>query len=556
MYPTILHFKKQISTVLIVFLAGALAYIQSVNFPFVPFTDAICFLPQAVMFAQGEGFRNVYQFNYLPDGGFIWHGFLFPMVLGGLFKTDTYLKVSLTIAVLNTINILLLAVTLLRFTSKWSPLPKLLFLAVALLTQIGFLQGLLGRPESLTSLLLGWGILLWSFKPSLTLYSIIGCIVGLLAVTSPIPAIYASAFFIIGIVFRENLSSRLIRILLLVAAGALLAMALSFLFYPYSIEQWFWGMKQHANNVIKDPSGNNFALIVRQFFISSGRFMMGFVFAGCWAAAAYLVLRSNKGNLSIRMLLFLLLALVGILIFRISIKIQYYYIICLFPVAIVCAAVFLSDNNTLFKLSLKICICLSLILSSLDPILLQVGAMLGCRSLPLVDARKMFADDLEMMTGRVTISMDLIVLADRTERLQVLYDYVPKCNEPETDWLVVQQYCFFYDDPPDYQNFYLVENRFVKKNKLPGRLAQWFGVNGYGYAIYKRKSERRFGRLSSEKLINCAIAQSTKEIQIFDYRDSSLRLGKSSVSHLTQEYGPNLMSERLQDEPRSQSAWI
>lgn len=488
MYTATFNFKKQIAIVLIVFCSCALAYIQSVNFPFVPFTDAICFLPQAVMFAQGEGLRNVYQFSYLPDGGFIWHGFLFSMVLGGLFKTDTYLKVSLAIAVLNTINILLLATALLRFTSKWSPWPKSLFLALALLTQIGFLQGLLGRPESLTSLLLAGGILLWSFKASWALYSIIGCIVGLLAVTSPIPAIYVSVFFIIGIVLREKFSTRLIIILLLVAAGALLAMALSFLFYPYNIEQWFWGMKQHANNVIKDTYGNNFALIVRQFFISSGRFMMGFVFAGCLGAAAYLVSRGNKENLSIRMLLLFLLALVGILIFRVSIKIQYYYITCLFPVAIVCAAVFLSDFNTLSKLSLKIFICLSLILSSFDPILLQAGAMLGWRSLPLVDARKVFADDLEVMSGRVTISMDLIVLADRTERLQVLYEYVPECVEPETDWLVVQQYCFFYDDPPDYQNFYLVENRFVKKNKLPGRLAQWFGVNGYGYAIYKRKS--------------------------------------------------------------------
>lgn len=92
-----------------------------------------------------------------------------------------------------------------------------------------------------------------------------------------------------------------------------------------------------------------------------------------------------------------------------------------------------------------------------------------------------------MMPGRVAISMDLAVLTDRTERLQVIYDYVPKCDEPETDWLVVQQYSFFYNAPPDYEKFQLEKNRFVEQTKFQGRIAQWFGVNGYGYAIYKRK---------------------------------------------------------------------
>ncbi len=83
--------------------AAFLTCLQTVNFPFVPFTDAICFLPQAVKFAQGEGLRNVYVFDYLPDGAFIWHGFLFPIILGGLFKTDTYAKVSVVLAIMNSV---------------------------------------------------------------------------------------------------------------------------------------------------------------------------------------------------------------------------------------------------------------------------------------------------------------------------------------------------------------------------------------------------------------------------------------------------------------------
>jgi hypothetical protein len=82
--------------------------------------------------------------------------------------------------------------------------------------------------------------------------------------------------------------------------------------------------------------------------------------------------------------------------------------------------------------------------------------------------------------------MDLAALSDTTDRLEVLYNYVPPCEEPDTDWLVAQQYCFFYAEPPTYANFKLVSNRFAAKRKLPGRLSQWFGVNGYGYAVYER----------------------------------------------------------------------
>ncbi len=60
--------------------AAFLTFIQTVNFLFVPFSDAICFLPQTVKLAQGEGLRNVYVFvpnnpRRAVQGRYLYEGF-------------------------------------------------------------------------------------------------------------------------------------------------------------------------------------------------------------------------------------------------------------------------------------------------------------------------------------------------------------------------------------------------------------------------------------------------------------------------------------------------
>lgn len=475
---------------LIAISAAALTYLQTANFPFVPFTDAICFLPQAVKFAQGDGLRNVYQFDYLPDGAFIWHGFLFPLILGGLFKTDTYTKVSVVLAVMNAFTVLVLAAALLRLTSQWRIAPRAAFLSVCLLAQAGFLLGMLGRPETLSSLLIAAGLLAWTFKSSWLVYAAIGVILGLLAVTSPVPAVSAALCLLIGMVIREGLSSSLVKAGVLVSAVALLATVVAFQFYPYSFGQWLWGMEQHAKSVIKRGSEwTDVSWLLRQYVISSGRLMMGGVFAGALAAAGYLIWTQASLTRLLRVALVAFLAVFAVIIVRFSIVSGFYVMLSLFPLG---AGVIFSLLNVhraadAWRVSLlKFCTVLFLAIASLDPLLLQTGRAMGFSGMPLTEARRLFEQDMAEMPGRIAVSMDLAVLSDSTERLQVLYGYVPPCVEPDTDWLVAQQFCYFYNVPPAYQNFTLVKNRFVDKQKFPGRLSQWFGVNGYGYAVYRR----------------------------------------------------------------------
>lgn len=480
--------KYNVLTGMAICAAAFLTVIQTVNFPFVPFTDAICFLPQAVKFAQGDGLRNVYQFAYLPDGAYVWHGFLFPLVLGGVFGTDTYIKVTLALAVLNALNIVLLGYALVRLTSDWKPGLSLVFVMVCLLAQVGFLQGILGRPETLSSLLFSCGLLLWTFRPSLVVYGLIGVVIGMLAVTSPLPAVYAGGFAFIGILTRETRPSALLGSAAVVGAAALLAVTLAFCFYPYTLGQWLWGMEQHAKNVIKDHgAGTTLAAIMRQFFISSGRLMMGPVFAGSLAAAGYIVWQARGGRRRYGLALLALVLLLGFVVFRVSFEKQFYYLLCIFPVAAGLAAKLLGMANSLLSLTLKTVVFAALALSALDPLLLQAGRIFGYSGMPLPEARRLFAEDIKKMPGKVALSMDLAVLSDTTDRLKVLYSYVPPCEEPDADWLVAQQFCYFYDTPPTYENFTLVQDRFVDRKKRPGRLSQWFGVNGYGYAVYRRK---------------------------------------------------------------------
>lgn len=466
--------------------AAFFTFIQTANFPFVPFTDAICFLPQAVKFAQGEGLRNVYQFTYIPDGAFIWHGFLFPLVLGGVFGTDTYIKVSFALAFFNAANVLLLGVALVRFASDWKPIFRWIFITLCLLTQVGFLQGVLGRPETLSSLLIACGLLAWSFGPSVVVYIFLGLLTGFLAVTSPAPAVFAAGFLVAAVLVREERIAAVLKIGVILAVASLAAIALAFQFYPYSLAQWVWGLQQHANAVLKDttePLALNFLL--QRFVIFSGRFASGLVFASIWVVAVMYVWRAGRQRPVQSYIAIAIVLLVGLAVMRTALQGQFYYLLCLFPLAAGVAAVALHTGNACGPV-LRFGLLAMLALSSLDPLLLQAGRLLGYTGLPLPEARRLFAEDFKDMAGKVAVSMDLAALADNTDRLEVLYNYVPPCEEPHTDWLVAQQYCFFYAEPPTYANFKLVSNRFAAKQKLPGRLSQWFGVNGYGYAVYER----------------------------------------------------------------------
>lgn len=466
--------------------AALLTFLQTANFPFVPFTDAICFLPQAVKFAQGEGLRNVYQFTYLPDGAFVWHGFLLPLVLGGVFGTDTYIKVSFALAVLNAANVLLLGAALVRFTTDWKPIFRWIFLTLCLLTQVGFLQGVLGRPEMLSSLLITCGLLAWTFRPSFAVYMILGFLTGLLAVTSPAPAVFAAGFLAAAVLLREERIAAVLKVGTILAVAALAAIALAFQFYPYSLAQWVWGLQQHANAVLKDTAGPlTLNLLLQRFVIFSGRFASGLVFASIWIIAVMFVWRTRRERPVYSYMATVIVFLVGLAVLRMAFHGHFYYLLCLFPLAVGLAAAALRTGNP-YGPMLRFGLLAMLALSSLDPLLLQAGRLLGYTGLPLPEARRLFAEDFKDMPGKVAVSMDLAALADKTDRLEVLYNYVPPCEEPDTDWLVAQQYCFFYAEPPTYANFKLVNNRFAAKQKLPGRLSQWFGVNGYGYAVYER----------------------------------------------------------------------
>jgi hypothetical protein len=466
-----------------------LTYLQTANFPFVPFTDAICFLPQAVKFAQGEGLRNIYTFTYLPDGAFVWHGFLLPLVLGGFFVTDTYIKVTIALGLMNALNILLLGAAMFRLTPKWAWPARIFIILACSLAQAGFLQGVLGRPETLSSLLISAGLLAWSCKPRFLVYGIMGILGGLSAVTSPAPTLYAAGCLGLGLLVREERLLALFKAGGIMFAAGLLAISLAFWFYPYNFEQWIWGLQQHANAVIKAPSAPlTLNLILQRFFIATGRFGMGFIFVCCFVIAIRLVWQMKKSRFMLRVLLVWIVIFLFLAILHTAYMGQFYYTLSLFPIAsgLICAVHELRGRT--FRQMLKICVLFSICLSAIDPLLLQAGRILGYQSLQLPEARVLFSKDLGEMPGQVGVSMDLVVLSDRTERLDAVYRYMPLCEMLKADWLVVQQHSFFYSEPPSYEKFQLVKNRFVSIQKMPGRLSQWFGVNGYGYAIYKKKN--------------------------------------------------------------------
>jgi hypothetical protein len=284
-----------------------------------------------------------------------------------------------------------------------------------------------------------------------------------------------------------------------VILGAVAAVSVGFTFYPYSIAQWLWGLEQHASAVVYVREGwLNLDQLLRAYVISTGRLMMGGIFLVVVALTIYHLWRTQEARKVQKFGSIGLVVCVAALAVRFTTISGFYNMLCLFPIGVAVAASTLGTQsyslNTVGKL-LKNCFFACLLISTADPLLLQLGSLLGYKGMPLLEARRLFSNDMKTMPGDITLSMDLAVLSDRTDRLQTIYKYVPPCEEPDTPWLVVQQFSYSYSEPPSYTSYRLVKNRFVDIKKMPGRLQQWFGAPGYGYAIYK-KEDRQLAAMS------------------------------------------------------------
>jgi len=204
------------------------------------------------------------------------------LLLGGLFKANTYEKISNLLALINASTIAFLAFALVRATAALKSGFRIIILLVCLLSQAGFLHGVQGRPETLISFLVAATVLAWTFPPSMFNYAIIGIFLVLATITSPIPAVYLAMFLVIGILVRVNSISPILslRNYSYILIFSLIAFMLSFFLYPYGFLEWIIGLIISSNLNYKLVASQEISLSRRllEHVIYSGRLMSGPIF--------------------------------------------------------------------------------------------------------------------------------------------------------------------------------------------------------------------------------------------------------------------------------------
>ncbi|RKR82252.1 hypothetical protein BDD43_2428 [Mucilaginibacter gracilis] len=452
--------------------------------------DAMFFLPQIVSYANGHGLRNVYYLHtisYSPfhDGRYIWHGFLFQVIFGRILPVSTYTKLASVCSILNVFSILLLALSVRKHIAALPTKLGALVLFLILLTAGGFLIGLQGRPETLSTLLFSCGLYAVSIKNQNIQSIILGILLGFALVTSPVPAVLVGLIVLTFWIVQFEISLRLIYNCLIALIGFALAVTIAFIFYPYKLNELISGIIQHRNTL----HSINFTENWRSWFIYTGHFfIMGILITAFVTGSVFIRLCFSKMILKVLAVCGVIGILICILYFS---SVSGWYVVgSMVPVLIMIIIVFLKQNhisNRKNNFALTI-VLLIFAISSLDIILISCARLTGYSGLSLNEARLSLSRDIPSRSG-IAFSKSLFILTENTNNNQVMaYEEYDMGNllKTELPYAVIQQSHEGRDSPPIYLNYDLYINRFTHSKIAKGRLGQWFQPAGFGYAVYRK----------------------------------------------------------------------
>jgi hypothetical protein len=480
-------------------LVASFVFVMTVGFRSMLNGDAMFYLPQAVRYAEGGGLCNPYYertLAYSPahDGRHIWHGFLYQLLLGGALGTDTYPKLALACAMLSTLGALILAGALAGPARGFSSWARVGMHTVILFALSGFLIGLEGRPDTLVFVLAAAAVWVARTGGRLLEGMGIGTIIGLSAVTSPLPALFLGLGVVVWWIVKYGFSRDLLLRGCLSLAAGILAVAFGFAVYPYTLGEWLHGVLAHRAVLHAFAIWSHW----RSWLLFSGHFFLGGIVAVGFCSGLILIVHHTRGRLLDRAaaVSLCLLAMVGIIYcseasgWYVAGGITPVLAALMLHLAQQCRASRRGPARLIFPAAAAAIFCLS----AVDPFLLGVARATGWNGMPLTVARKQLEQDLGLPAfneGRIAFSKSLFVLAERMQGNEVLPYEGYACDgaiHSDRTWAVIQQWDELWREPPIYPGYELVINRYAPVHRPPGRLGQWFQAAGFGYAIYKKNN--------------------------------------------------------------------
>ncbi len=452
--------------------------------------DAEYFLPQIISYTNGHGLINEYYqtaYNYSPhhDGRFIWHGFLFQVLLSDVFHTSTYTQIAFAYSILNILCLILTAAIIHIHTKKNSLLISSLLLVLMLMTEGGFLIGLQGRSETLSILLILIGILVLQLKNSYQKNLLVGIIVGLLTVTSPLNAFFVALALSIYLPLQLGFSKSLVSAIVFSAIGLGLSVFLAFQIYPYQFSEWITGIGTHTKTLKTFGTISSW----RHWLLFSGHFFMGAIVLLTFIIS-FILLNSIKLNLLLKNVFRLGIVLVFFALIYYTTISGWYVSAGLVPLFLLIILSLPSLNQLQpHPKYLFITVLAVFGISTIDPLLIGIARLGKWNGPSLEQSQRNLKSDLPQLSG-IAFSAGLFVLIDNMKNNRVLLyeEYAfSKTIKSDLEYFIIQQNHSASDQPGVYENYELYIDRFAKIKKMNGRLGQWFQPAGFGYAIYRKK---------------------------------------------------------------------
>ena len=279
--------------------------------------DSCVFLPQTVPFYErGELINTAWNNERMT-----YHGFLYPMILGALMWRGDYPTLAAVLGILHGVATLLYGLLLWSFARRWSwrvtPERFLLgvFLAAACATHI---QGVWGRPEALTALIMMGAVLIINCTPWSWHGRIAGAAIGLMTAVHPMVAVFAGLGFAAYAAWRFKAGRWWCEVV--GAAGlSIIVFACTFLWYPYPFEDWLAGTMQMGRTAFAQSVNlRRWEEYLPDYLWSGGSwFLLGAICLTLWSSVRLIArrTRANAGPLS-PIYFYAMLVIIGVAFYR------------------------------------------------------------------------------------------------------------------------------------------------------------------------------------------------------------------------------------------------
>jgi hypothetical protein len=466
-------------------ISGLLLWFAIAGFP-VPDGDSIYYYPVMLARAAGHGFSNhfsrfVQQFDPTGEGRLVYHGYLYPLMVGSLAWKPSYASIEIVIAAFQIVSLTACA-CLFWLARRGLPsadgmLGNFLFVT-ATLACATVISGLAARAETVGIPIVTIGVILLYAIPFRWHWLSCGVCVGLLAAAHPIGSLLAGLLVAMYAFARLSFWPSL-RFILAAAAVAMAIWAMTFWAYPYSLSEWVGGLLANGRNVLPRPTtGPDSSVFYRWILQPSATGYGGIYLFGAFLLIYYFRQYASFIKSRLPFALCAIPLIFAIYNYGIRVPVQNYNLL-LFAPLVLALIVRLCSVGTMgvLRVAAIALFCLASMGFAqkvlLFPWFLRDGLSRDTAGQRLSEVRREFP-------GPVALSGGLFTLVDRYDGIEEYY------SGSSVATLVMQQAFRSTSTAPMVPGYRLVRSNFCPVIPKLFGIPVAHSVQGYNFAVYRR----------------------------------------------------------------------